>query len=571
MGHTLQNFQLAAPAFYGLNTEDSPINQQPQFCQVADNAVIDSYGRIGARRAFTNDTDVWPTLSGRATIDGTGTVVSSTGILDHIQVGDINGTKHILCLAREEGYNAAGVFVTADYYILKRNGNTLTELTLPAVADKSTFPTGQIVAFNNKMYILSEGNEIIVYDGTALSNISSEAGYYPIHAISDYRPGATPTVTEQAPTPTVGLAAFGRLWVTGHEGDFQRVWYSDLNIAQSWYDDAGTDSLSTAGYIDVSQYWPAGGDNIVGLAAHNNFLIMFGRQSVLVWGNPSGDPAAADGIFLSDTIRNIGCVSRDAVLNIGTDVLFLDDTGVRSLGRALTQENAPISDLTRNIRRNLTSLIASTVNNSTIKAVYVPDLNFCLFYFPENAEGFCLDMKSYMSEGIVKVTRWTNIVFNHACYVEDASSVDLYFASNNENGVLKYSGFSEYDKQPYEFKYRSNPLWFDTPSRKKFPKVLKFTSITQNNTGTGVARWGFDARVPTYSKHFTIEAQQPAFFNVSEFSEDEYADGPEKIAINRVNTAGSGETVVLGLDMNINGNSFSLQEINLQSLIGRLR
>ena len=50
MAQPLQSINLVAPAFKGVNTEDSPIAQDPSFADVADNAVIDKRGRIAARR-----------------------------------------------------------------------------------------------------------------------------------------------------------------------------------------------------------------------------------------------------------------------------------------------------------------------------------------------------------------------------------------------------------------------------------------------------------------------------------------------------------------------------------------
>jgi hypothetical protein len=52
MPQQLQNITIAAPAFKGLNTQDSPIDGDPSFASVADNCVIDQYGRIGARHGF---------------------------------------------------------------------------------------------------------------------------------------------------------------------------------------------------------------------------------------------------------------------------------------------------------------------------------------------------------------------------------------------------------------------------------------------------------------------------------------------------------------------------------------
>ena len=52
MAQQLQNISIRAPAFKGLNTQDSPIDGDPSFASIADNCVIDKYGRIGARKGF---------------------------------------------------------------------------------------------------------------------------------------------------------------------------------------------------------------------------------------------------------------------------------------------------------------------------------------------------------------------------------------------------------------------------------------------------------------------------------------------------------------------------------------
>jgi hypothetical protein len=40
-GQRLQNLAVSAPAFFGINTEESPIGMNPNFADVADNCVID--------------------------------------------------------------------------------------------------------------------------------------------------------------------------------------------------------------------------------------------------------------------------------------------------------------------------------------------------------------------------------------------------------------------------------------------------------------------------------------------------------------------------------------------------
>jgi len=52
MAQQLQNITVAAPGFFGLNTQDSPVGGNPSFASVADNCVIDQLGRIGARQGW---------------------------------------------------------------------------------------------------------------------------------------------------------------------------------------------------------------------------------------------------------------------------------------------------------------------------------------------------------------------------------------------------------------------------------------------------------------------------------------------------------------------------------------
>jgi hypothetical protein len=46
----LQNVTINAPAFGGINTQDSPVGLDPSYASVATNCVIDKLGRVGARK-----------------------------------------------------------------------------------------------------------------------------------------------------------------------------------------------------------------------------------------------------------------------------------------------------------------------------------------------------------------------------------------------------------------------------------------------------------------------------------------------------------------------------------------
>jgi hypothetical protein len=95
---------------------------------------------------------------------------------------------------------------------------------------------------------------------------------------------------------------------------------------------------------------------------------------------------------LSDTVEGIGCIARDSIQTTSTDVLFLSNSGVRSLMRTIQEKSAPERDLSKNIRNDLTSVIAGeTLAN--IKSVYSEREAFYLLTTPSIAGVWCFDTK----------------------------------------------------------------------------------------------------------------------------------------------------------------------------------
>jgi hypothetical protein len=81
-------------------------------------------------------------------------------------------------------------------------------------------------------------------------------------------------------------------------------------------------------------------------------------------------------MVLADIITNIGCIARDTVQSTGTDLIFLSDTGVRSLGRVIQEKSNPIGDVSKNVRDEMMFTVNTQTNN--IKSVYSPEHSFYL-------------------------------------------------------------------------------------------------------------------------------------------------------------------------------------------------
>lgn len=562
MAKPLQTLLVRAPSFEGLNTEDSPLGQALTFALSADNAVIDRLGRLGSRLAFAADTQ---TINVQYTTDPT--TVRTEKNVTQIGGGDLNGKFVILCVVQVTQYNPDNNVVGTNYFVCRRDGDTLTELPLPpGIPGQVQVGQSDIVYFNDNLYVFSSGNPALIYDdaNNEMKAMSSEPNWLPPQVdagnLADEIDG------------DIALSAYGRLWVTGVGADYNKIYYSDLLIANQWYDGKATptDSQNTGGIIDVSEFWPNGGDRIVSLAAHNNFLIVFGRESILIYANAaSGDPAAEGGIFLQDSMMNLGSVGRDAVVNTGSDVLFVDDSGLRSLSRTIQEKSVPIGDVSRNVRGDIRRVIGEA-DQARITLSYWPSESVIVCLFPDTAQAFVASATSPSSTGGLKMTKWNRCFFNKMFYYENQGTTAVYLGGNtDQNGLLKYEGYTEWNGQAFTFKYSSMPLDFGEPAKDKFMKSIDYTIFSLFEETNATARWGYDGNL-SRKKAIDIDALVPAYYNEATFGDTTFGASGSTIRRYRVNTRGSGSMARIGLDIKILGNEVSVQEINVQTLLGRI-
>jgi len=560
-----QNITIPAPGSMGLNTEQSPTAQDGSFCLTANNAVIDQYGRIGSRKAFA-------TLTKTVNFNYLFNVAKESESLEVLTLatGSINGEHYVVGLAKVQQYNIGGAVVQTDrfFFTLDKVGVEwqLNEVAAHTGANLETLDKAKIVSFNDAFYIFSEGNEAMVWDGTTFGVLF--AGTSDVDYIA---PQDDTGVIASVIDGDVACAAYGRLWVSGVGGDHNVIYYSDLLIATQWYDGRATptDTQNTGGIIDLREYWPAGSDDVRAIVAHNNALFVFGRKSILVWGNPTGDPSAEGGIFLQDAISNIGVVSQDAVAVTGNDVLFVDGTGVRSLGRTIQEKSVPLGDLTLNVRKDISAMIQTTLDKDTISIDYWPEESVSVVTFPEQGFSYVLDMRQASPTGGSRITRWDNCVHNRSLYVELPTGSMVLLASDNDQGVLEYRGYQQWDGQSYVFSYASPAMTLGQPANLKFIKQIDYTCVSTFSSGNATARWSFDYVTPARTRSLSIGATPPSKFGIAQYGVDTYGGAVSTIKRYKINAKGSGEALIIGINMDIGGNSFSLQEVNIQTLLGR--
>ena len=150
--------------------------------------------------------------------------------------------------------------------------------------------------------------------------------------------------------PRDAIAAFGRFWV--HDGD---TVYWSTDIADSTFPAFAGGSSGT---LNIASVLPKNVDVITALAVHNNFLIIFCERNIVIY---SGADNPLGNFVLADIIAGVGCVARDSLQSTGNDLLFLSDTGIRSLGRLIQEKSLPMRDLTRNVRDDFLDIVNTEI------------------------------------------------------------------------------------------------------------------------------------------------------------------------------------------------------------------
>jgi len=513
MAAPLQSDSISAPGFYGLNTQDSPLDLASGFALVATNCVIDQFGRIGARKGYTL---VNPSSGNLGFND-------VTVIHELVQ---IDGTLTVLFAGNNKLFKLG-------------TSNAVTELTYGGggTAPTITASNWHCATLNGVTYFFQSGHDPLIFDPavstTTYRRVSERSGY-----------------VATVPQANIAISAFGRLWVANTTSNKTTVYFSDLIAGHVW---AG----GTTGSLDVTRVWPNGADEVMGLAAHNDFLFIFGKRQILVYQGAT-TPAT---MSLSDTVGSIGCVARDSIQSIGSDVIFLSDSGVRSLMRTIQEKSAPLRDLSKNIRSTLVSAL-SVETMSAVKSVYSEKNAFYLLTLPALAQVFCFDTKTQLPDGASRVTQWNNIA--PTC-LYSLRNGDLLIGKTGFIG--KYGGYQD-STSNYRFAYYTNHADLGNVNQISILKRIKVIVIGGSDQFVTI-KWGFDFATNYLSSNAYIPAQGTYEYGIAEYGISEYSNGV-LIKTLDVSASGAGKVVQTGYETTINGTQLSIQKIELLTKNGKI-
>ena len=517
MGKPLQAASIAAPAFYGLNTQESGVTLQQGFALHADNCIIDKFGRLGSRKG-------WQTVSNAK--DGSANGNVGVNLLGVSNFKEVTGADTLLSFSVNKFYKGLTNLVTLT----------------PSTGDTIAAGNWQTATLNDHHYFFQRGYLPLVYtnDGGAdtFQSVVTHSG----------RAGTPPSAN------TV-LAAYGRLWAADTATNKTTVYFTDVLDGTAW-------SGGTSGTLDISSVLTQGSDEIVALGAHNGNFIIFCTNNIIFYsdGNNFNAGMTTSSLTLVEVIEGVGCIARDSVQNTGEDILFLSNTGVRSLNRTVQEKSQPMRDISKNIRDDMMDAIL-VEDLDDVKSVYSPSNAFYLLVMPATRQTFCFDTRSPMQDGSYRATVWPSLT------PKALLSTGTAVLFGMPDGIAKHVGYQDGGVQ-YQMSYYSSFFDMDMPNTAKI--VKKMTATTVGATGQSFAlKIGYEYSPIFNSQPFTLQAGTIYEYGVSEYNLAEYAGS---VLINDLSSpaSGSGNILQVGFTAEINGAGLSLQKLSIYAKQGKV-
>lgn len=531
----LLSSSIAAPGFYGLNSQESSVTLSSGYALQSDNCVIDSGGRLGARKGYIYKTSTGGTGSN---IEGIHDFVGPTGHIDYVSWGNNNIYKGI---------------------------STLTSLSMPS---------GYTISGDEWAAASLGGNLYMVQDGHTPLKISSSL------VVSEHNQGGGGA--HSLPDVSWITTAFGRLFAAGETGN-----HHDLHVSDS-SGDFSEGSIDGA-VLDFNTIWTNGGDELISAHGFNGRLVVFSKRCIVILddsNNTDLEFSTTDAnLRVVEIIENVGCVSRKSIQIVGDDIYFLSNTGLRSLNRVIQEKSNPLSDLSINVRDELVDLI-NTTTHQEITSVYSAANAFYLIIFPTAKLVYCFDTRGKLENGGLRATKWVDVPFLSSL---SAYNGDLYVGL--KNGIGEYTGYQD-NGSSYYMAYKTNYFDFDQPTTTKILKTVGVTVIGGSGQNFTV-KSGTDYTDQPRSYNRSIKQSAVSEYDVDEYgpstSGDSYTyealDGTSHTVDTVAGTAkftgggstdrikvaigGQGSVLQLGFEAYIDGDELSIQKFDVYVKQGR--
>lgn len=383
------------------------------------------------------------------------------------------------------------------------------------------FTTGLETNFaiaNNKLYITNGTENIHSWDGTSVTTNSS------LTDLGASIPSGKYLIWWKNYMFLAGATALSG---TSYPS---RVWFSNLGDPDTWT--TGTD------YFDVNL---SDGQPITGIGVLEDYLVIFKEKSIWVMtgDSPADWKISSSNNNLVNVFNGVGCVSHRSIVQVGNDLWFLSDDGIRSLRRNAEGTTPQMGIVSADIQTTIDSINPSASDKACAmlfnKRVY--------FAIPTGSSTYndvvMVADTRITKENIdnphpwVKYTGWNASVFE---VYEPSNTRQLYFGEGSGDSLTFQAETGTNDNSAaIDFDWKSRQIDLQAPDMRKTARFIWAHGETSGDNDVTVSSSDDNS---VWTSHGLFNLSGGVVYNSGVFGTDSWgyaAEKRQKFVMNRAN------------------------------------
>lgn len=379
--------------------------------------------------------------------------------------------------------------------------------------------------FGSSKVILTDGvNPAATYDGTTYTQIT--------HA--------------QAPTAPKYSSIFKKhIFLAGDPTENQNLYFS------APLDETDFDPANGAGVINV-------GFPIVAIKAFRDQLYIFGTTNIKrLEGNNISD------WVVSEVTNDLGCMATDSVVEIGGDLLFLSQDGLRPVSGTNKIGDVNLESLSKNIQSIFTDVIFDIDLNGLSSVIIHQKSQLRLFFAGSDSTGVIAGFRQSMTSGGINLEFGQLLGISATCAASGYLGQYEYVIHGDSSGKVhrQEQGYS-FDGDSIFSIYQTPFMHMQDPEQRKiFYSVATYLRSEGDNQIILSVLYDYEDFDSLSPSNFNLTTTGAAsYYNEALYDSTAIFDG-NPAPVKRTNISGSGKSVAFKYVTNDTNASHSIQGI----------